>query len=263
MENKNQIKDFEDEFFKFYTKFKNHENFCLTRFSDGELYMLQERKIELSENRVMVEGIVDGNNGHPSFDKKIFDPNEQNEFKEQLLKSFLHVQNNYYIGISCRCCVGEENFNWQLEKLKDIPIENLTYSNVFLNSNYIKFRSLFFSEIRKRKAILICNEHANLKKCEWVQKDFRLKDNGYSDLTKIDYIRNYILENNINNQVFLFSASSFSNVAQRILFSEFPNNTYIDIGTTLSKEFEIQANRGYLNEYFNFGIKGNYKKCVW
>jgi predicted nucleic-acid-binding Zn-ribbon protein len=225
--------------------------------------MLQERKIELSEKRVMVEGIVDGKYGHPNYDKKIFNPKEHFEFKEQLLKSFLHVQHNYYIGISCRCCVGDENFNWQLNILKDTPIENLTYSNLFLNSNYIKFRSFFYTEIRNRKANLICNEHADLKNCEWVLKDFRIKDNGYTDLTQIDIIRNYIKENNINNQTFLFSASSFSNVAQKVLFSEFPNNTYIDIGTTLSKELQIPSDRGYLNEYKNFGIKGNYKTCVW
>ena len=44
------------------------------------------------------------------------------------------VNFNYFKGISCRCCVGEVNFNWQLENL-DGDKDNLTWANLLVNSN--------------------------------------------------------------------------------------------------------------------------------
>ena len=35
-------------------KIKNRENFAFTRFSDGELYILQNRKVQISEDKCFV-----------------------------------------------------------------------------------------------------------------------------------------------------------------------------------------------------------------
>lgn len=260
MEKIDRIKIFKDEFYYFLNKFKNEENFALLRFSDGELYMLQDRNIILDINRVSVEGICETNNGHKYYDKKTFNSDVHIDFKNKLMHSFLHRQENYYVGISCRCCVGNDNYNWQLEKLGG-DHNNLTWSNVLLNSNYPIFMEEFYPEIIKRGAYIICNEHADLNGLNWVKHSFRLGTDSFTNTNLIDEIDAYIKNNKLNNEVFLFSASAFSNVAQYELFKKYPNNTYIDIGTTLSYVFKIPSNRGYLNEYY--GNNRNYKTCIW
>lgn len=260
MEKINRIKIFKDEFYYFLNKFKKYENFALLRFSDGEMYMLQNRNIILDINRVSVQGICDTTNGHKYYDKKTFDSNIHIDFKNKLMESFLHRQENYYVGVSCRCCVGEHNYNWQIKKLGG-DHDNLTWSNVLLNSNYPLFMEEFYPEIINRGAYVICNEHADLSELSWIKNDFRIGTDAFSDLSVIDIISDYIENNKLVNEVFLFSASSFSNVAQYELFKKYPDNTYIDIGTTLSYDFKIPSSRGYLNEYY--GNNRNYKTCIW
>jgi len=54
--------------------------------------------------------------------------------------------------------------------------------------------------------------------------------------------------------VFLFSASSLSEVLIYELYKEFENNTYIDIGTTLHKHLNMELSRDYLKAYWNGGM---------
>ena len=89
-----------------------------------------------------------------------------------------------------------------------------------------------------------------------------IKTNDYTNLELIDSIKDDIKRDKIKNQVFLFSSSAFSNVAQYELAKLEPNNTYIDIGTTLSYELQIPSKRDYLLSYY--GLKKNdLKKCKW
>jgi len=256
-----RIKEFKSDFYYLLDKFKSKENFAFLRFSDGEMFMLQDKEIILSNKQVKVEGVVDAAGpGHPEYDAKNFDPQQHSVFRDYLITSFLHNQNNYFKGISCKCCVGDTNFNWQLENL-DGDHDNLTWANLLVNSNYPLFMKEFYPEIKTRGAYVICNEKADLSNLDWVKKDFRIKDNSFSNLSPILEIKDFIQQNSLVDQVFLFSASSFSNVAQYELFKEFPNNTYIDIGTTLSYEFKIPSKRGYLDQYYNNQqVTGN---CIW
>jgi len=254
-------KDFKSDFYFLLDKFKNKENFSFLRFSDGEMYMLQNKGIILKENQVKVDGIVNTRGpGHPTYDSKNFDPKIHSEFRDHLITSFLHDQKNYFKGISCKCCVGELNFNWQIENLGG-DSDDLTWANLLVNSNYPLFMTQFYPEIQNRGAYVICNEMANLLHLDWIKKDFRIGNNAFSDLSLIKTLKTFIKNNQIENQVFLFSASSFSNIAQYELFKEFPNNTYIDIGTTLSYEFKIPSKREYLDQYYNNQlVTGN---CIW
>lgn len=253
-------KIFKDEFYFFLDKFKKQEPFALLRFSDGEMYMLQDKKIILSPNQIMVEGVTNGTGGHPEHDKKTYDPVTQKDFRDALWDSFTHRQENYYVGISCRCCVGQGNFDWQIEALGG-DHDNLTWSNVLLNANYPLFMEDFYPEIQKRGAYVICNEKADLSGLDWVKGDFRIGTDAFSDMTPIESVENFIESQNIEGEVFLFSASAFSNVAQHKLFSKYPKNTYIDIGTTLSYEYKIPSRRGYLTEYH--AQNKRYKTCIW
>ena len=255
-------KFFDTEFDFFLNKFVTGENFNLLRFSDGELFMLQGKKISLGNFLVKINGKFSGIKKFPTYDHKTFNPKKDKIFLEKLSESFNYKSQEYYVGINCRCCVGEENYKWQFREHLKTDHNNLTWANVLINSNYPRFLNEFYPEIVKRGAILVCNVNAKLDNLNWVTKDFRIGNNAFSNLTLIDKIKEYIISNNIKNQIFLFSASAFSNVAQYELGKLFPENTYIDIGTSLSHVIGIPAEREYILDYFSGNIK-NLKKCTW
>jgi hypothetical protein len=241
-------KNFREEIYFFLDKIKSKENFAIPRYSDGEMFMLQRKSIHL---------------GYKNYDAKHFIPAKHEKFVKYLTEAFVHKQHNYYKGISCKCCVGEENLKWQLNLLpKD---DNLTWANVFLNANYPIFMKEVLPEIQKRGAVYICNNEADLSEQDWIFKDFRVSSNQafITDLHIIDEISEYIEENQITDTLFLFSASALSNLAIYELFKKHPNNTYLDIGTTIARMTGVPVNRRYLNEWHIRGEKGRYKTCIW
>ena len=256
----NRSKDFVDEFEFFLDKFKRKENFNLLRFSDGELFIMLKKSIRLGRIFVKVDGSIKGIMNHPEWDRKDFDPVKDYEFSESLIKSFKYRSSEYYVGRSCKCCVDEKLWDKETSILGS-DHDNITWSNILLNSNYPLFMDRFYPEIKKRKAFLICNEKANLSGHDWIIDTIKIKSNDFKNLEPINHIKKIIRDQNLKNQVFLFSASSFSNIAQYELAKFAPHNTYIDIGTTLSYELNIPAKRDYLKAYYEGGL--NIKKCVW
>jgi hypothetical protein len=67
---------------------------------------------------------------------------------------------------------------------------------------------------KNKKVIIVVNESANIKKLPFnVVKDFRVGTNSFiNDYPLIETIKNYIIENKIEDYLFLVSAASFSNL---------------------------------------------------
>ena len=131
------MKDFKAHFNFFKQKIVNKENFAFSRFSDGEMFILQNKELKLSENLIQM-GEVKQSGPYRKDDFKHFNPSEHKEFRDTLVKTFQHKQENYYKGISCSCCVGKENFDFQID-LHGGDDESLTWANLWVNSNYPLF----------------------------------------------------------------------------------------------------------------------------
>jgi hypothetical protein len=68
---------------------------------------------------------------------------------------------------------------------------------------------------------------------------------------------------NIENHLFLFSASTFTNLAIYELYQKYPNNTFIDIGTCLTPMMDMPTHRGYLEAFWGYGGGPDIQKiCV-
>lgn len=247
----------------FLQKLINNENFSFIRFSDGELFVLQNKKLQLNEQGTFVDDILCG----PVYGKedfKEFLPQHHQFFRQKLFESLKHVQKNYHVGLSCPCCVGMNNFvemkNWRNTK------DETTWANLFVNSNYPFFVSFIIPELRKKKLVLICNENADLSKSKLeLVKDFRIGRNAMiNNFDLHSEISKWITENNIENHVFLFSASSLTNITVYELFKKHSNNTYLDIGTTLNPLLGFPASRGYLQAYWTGRDHPDLQKvCIW
>ena len=245
------------------TKLKEKEPFAFTRFSDGEQYILDNEELKLDQNLIQI-GNHKQSGVYKQADFKHFDPTEHGYVRDLLMDSYLHKQPNYFKGIGCPCCNGNEYKNRQLDMLGG-DSDDLTWANLWVNGNYPTFISNVYPELYNHDCVMICHKDASVERLPFVKKDFRVGYNAMvNDLDTIDEIDNWITENNIEGWTFLFSASSFTNIAVYKLFQKHPNNTYIDIGTCLTPMMDMPTHRGYLEAYWGYkGGKDLQKICKW
>ena len=251
-------KDFREHFYYLLNKFKSKENFAFSRFSDGELRIMQNKELILANDYYKI-----GNNKVNSFyhpeDHKHFNPVKDQHIRLKLMEAYQHLQHNYHVGLSCRCCVGDTDFKEMINWYRGDPeSELLTWSNLWVNGNFPLFREHMLPEFSKRKIVYILNENGDINNLPFVVlKDFRVGNNCIVNNFGMEKeIIQWIEDNNIEDYVFLFSASSLSNMLIYELYKKYPNNTYIDIGTTLNDFLKLKGLRGYLNGT-------NRKICIW
>jgi len=258
------VKTFRGDLLKLYSLLKNKEDFAFTRFSDGEEFILKNNYLEINDSKV-IAGEQTFNKGYSNLDHKLFDPNKHQWFRERLFKSFMHTEKNYFKGICCSCCVGEERHKWFRDILNED--ENLTWANLLVNFNYDAFLHLFIPEFKLRNVILICNKTADISNLPFkVIKDFRVGDNcNINNISIVDEIKLYYKNNNIQNTILLSSASSLSNIIIYELYKEFKNNTYINIGTTLNHLLKLSIDRDYLlaRHQFHQEYGLSHRNCIW
>lgn len=241
------MKNFEDDFYKFLSKIKLNKYFSLSRWGDGELSILDGKFIDLREK------------GDGEFR---FDPNldEYTELRKKLFLSYNYNDDDYYIGIACPCCVGNEKFQYMKEKSNQDD-EHLTWANLFVNGNYSKTVNEFIPELNNHIVNLVVNKNSklnnlpfNINKVWYIDKD-AWKDNYYL----IDEIKKYIFDNNVKNEIFLFAAGPLANILTYELWVFCSkNNTYIDIGSILDPYLQLKLTRGYL-----LGANTLNKICIW
>jgi hypothetical protein len=257
------MKNFEDDFYRLLKLLKIREPFAFNRFSDGELYILQNKELILDAQQVKVgHNITEGI--YKSEDFKRFHPEKHSFYRDRLVDAFKFKKRNYFKGLSCRCCVGDESFQWQLDFHGEYD-RNFTWANLFVNGNYAKFIHEMYPVFNEYKTVFVCNENADLSVLPFLVNDFRVGYNAMvQDYGLIEGIKSWINENNIKGHLFLFSASSFSKMAIHQLYEFCDRNTYIDVGTTLNPFMDMRIDRTYLKSFW-LGAKGSdiSKICIW
>jgi len=253
-----ESKTFRGDFFKILDKFKSRESFAFLRFSDGELRLLQGKELVLAANYNKIGKRVRKSH-YVEEDFKNVNPTDHPHVYKKLLEAYLHKQHNYYVGLSCRCCVGNRDFKWMVN-LYGGEDEFLTWSNLVVNANYPLFRQHFIPELQKRRVVFVLNKSADLSGLPFkVVKDFRIGTNCIvNDFDKWEEVGDWIREYSVHDHVFLFSASSLSNIMTYELYKRYPYNTYMDIGTTFNQDMNMKSVRSY-----QVGGKYAKKVCVW
>lgn len=219
---------FTDDFEFFKNKILNGENFAFTRYADGEKMILDN--INISHGTQAYD-----------IDKWRFENNKV--FSNDLKSTCNHREQNYFHAISCKCCDpdGEQYYR----KLFDN--HNITFSNLFINANYLKFIS--FIKSLKRDVVFIAN-----KECKTADYPFNIIQKipiendcvNWYEKNKILILK--VLENlskKYNNKLFFISAGPLSEIIIHHLYINNPNNTYIDIGSSLDIYTHKKITRPY------------------
>lgn len=240
------MKTFDGDFNIFLNKIKNNEHFSLSRWGDGELTIIENNFIDIRSK------------GNGEFK---YDPNDTSYFisRELLINSYKYKADNYYIGIACPCCVGYEKYNY-MKLISGQDEKNLTWANIFVNSNYKKTIDELIPELNNHDVYLIINNSSKLNNLTFnpIGVSYIGTDAWINDINVIDKIIRYINENNIKNTLFLFAAGPLANIATHLLWLNNQNNTYIDIGSILDQYLDLKITRGY-----QLGRPTLNKTCIW
>jgi hypothetical protein len=242
------MKNFKTDFNKFHDMIKNHKPFAISRNNDGEMIILFDEFIDLRQ-KLNGEFIYDPKQVHHKF------------FRQKLLESAQYKASNYYVGIACRCCVGEEK-HLKLKILTGQDEEHLTWGNIFVNSNYPLYQEKILPVFNDYNVVMVVNHKAityDLPFKNKIVKTFGVGTNAWmQDYKLVDEMKKYIEDNKIENHLFLFCAGPFSNILILECFKSSPNNIYLDAGSTLDNYMSLGATRGYLR-----GAETLNKVCVW
>lgn len=238
------MKKFDLEFDKMVARLKKGDPFSFSRFGDGELNVI--KKIKTHIHTIIGSEVL--------YDIK----NKNHACKsDELLKALQYQAHNYFVGVSCACCIGESLHKEYIQISKQ-PNENLTFATLFVNANYNQFLTEFLPNIKE--AVLIANLAAQTKNLPFkVKQRFNVGQNAWVNYEPtLQSIETYITTNKINGQIFVFCAGIASCLLIYHLHKKYPQNTYIDLGSTLDVLMGIGKTRRYLK-----GQETINKTCKW
>jgi hypothetical protein len=258
------MKTFTSHFDLIKSNLENNKHFAFIRFSDGELFILQNKRLELNENHFIIGDQV-GGGWYNKEEQKQFLPDKHQFFREKLIESLKYNEPNFYRGICTQPDCDNETFKWMVD-LAGGDSETLTWAALMINGNYERYLKEIVPIFSSKDIILIVNEGANINNLPFkVKKDFRVGTNCLiNNYDLIDEIEKYVIDNDIKDHLFLVSAATLSNLIIHRLHKLSKDNSYLEIGSSLNpimdmvgwkgsraylREFWMNENRHYLNMY--------------
>lgn len=216
----------------------NNIPFSITRFGDGERFIME---------------------GNPVGNGEFHFNNDDSKLQQELIQSFQLNQKNYFVGVPCPCCQPKERCDW-MKRSTYLPDEKLTWANIFVNGNFEYFNNTIVPSIAKYSKIVFVGrgtpDNLPFKVTKFFQTSVDAHKNSRHLLTDI---AQYINEDNIKNGIFLISSGPFANIMCAKLYSQYPDNTFIDIGSVFDSHQGLGITRGYLNP----NNSNSKKMCIW
>lgn len=229
------MKDFEQELYRIFELFKKGSPFSFSKYADGEWAIINKKFINNNEFEIT--------------------PKTSDFYRIKLIESFRFQDPNYHVGISCPCCQGDEAY--KMAVFSEQKLTNLTFANIFVNSNYNIYKETFIKEFSNYDIHLIANKNSKIENLPFkIEKFYPIGFSAWiNDYSLIEEINN----NNLSNKLFLFCAGPFGNLLAHQLFQHNKNNIYLDIGSTLNVWLQSE---GFKREYYNNGYYSKLK-CKW
>ena len=236
-----------------FEKIKHKKPFCFVRFSDGEMEVIRNRFLKIREGETHFRGKV-FKNKFSEFDSKEFNPEINNDIREDLLISAIRKMNDYFKGLPHK----------RFKKDRDLIVtihggldKHITFADLLINSNYYFFRKNMVPEFENYKDIfLIANYRSNPISILENAKLIKIPDNFFSDYQNVKKNTIKQLLEIPSGSLVLSSASSLSNVIGCNLFYTRKDVTFIDVGTAINDLIGLDSiTRSYHETYFSKGLK--------
>lgn len=228
------MEKFNVDFEKFWFMIEKGENFTFTRYADGEVMLMNGNAV----GSVTQASIVD----------KWSAPLGLTKVGKELIESLNHIEENYYYAISSLTDnLGDYNFLKQNIKQNE---DKLTFVNLWINSNYQKTIEKY--SLLKRPVHLICNYKARRENFPFTVASITPFPN---DCVKFweengDFFISELLEiyKDKTNELFFISCGPVSEIIIDKLYTANPNNTYIDVGSSIDEFVHGYKTRPYMDK---------------
>ncbi len=216
---------------KFIGKIETNERFVFIRFSDGELEILRGSRLILGESGI-VWSRGTSSFKYPIYDHKDFDPERDKALKEALIASARHQSAEYFKGIPTKHNGDEDARNLMIQ-LNGGTDQNLTFSDLWINSNYRLFLRNVFPLLQSRPVTLVANHRARPENVSDQWNLYPIPDGAFQDHQRI--VREAIehIKMLAPGTIVLSSASSISNLIGHQVSLQNWDVTFIDIGTAI------------------------------
>ena len=230
----------------FIEKIKYQVPFVFVRFSDGETEILLGNKLSIMPGKTFFRGKHQPNN-FPVYDSKNFDPNIHSKIREHLILSAFYKSNNYFKGVP-----GLHNRMFKERRLlfamNSFTDHNLTFSDLFVNSNFEKFEQELVPLLLKSKPYLVANYRA-VPTFECIHVP--IPDDFFGDFDRVFNDIFLRLKSIPANSLVISAASSLSNILGFQLNKVRPDLTFIDIGTSLNKHLSLNTKSRLYYDYYD------------
>lgn len=228
------MEKFNSDFEFFWTLINERKNFAFTRYADGEVMLMQGNAV--------------GEMTQASKIDKWSAPLGLTKVGEELLKTLNHTEDNYYYAISS---VTDKlsDYNFLKNNIKQTE-DKLTFVNLWINSNYQKTIEQY--NLLKRPVHLICNYKAKKENFPFTIASITPFPN---DCVKFweengEYFINELLETykDKTDELFFISCGPVSEIIIDKLYTANPNNTYIDVGSSIDEFVHGYKTRPYMDK---------------
>jgi hypothetical protein len=212
-----------------YETIKAKENISFSKFCDGEWAVLLNKKINNKEFW--------------------FDPdNQKDQFKRKaLMDSFRYKNDRYFVGITCVKVFGLHTHK-SMKQLCGQSEDHLTWADIWVNSNYPSYVKNVVPLFNERPVVIFCNENGKIGNLPFNPKMvFPLKHNAWEYNWNLIEEAKSFLSTGIKDHIFLFCCGPFGNILCHQLTEYEPNNTYLDIGSTLNPYLQ---SAGFERDYY-------------
>jgi hypothetical protein len=223
---------FEKDFEYFWDLIEKNINFSYVRYADGEVLLMRGNEV----GKVSQAFITD----------KWYSPNTLTKVGRELLETLEHTENNFYYAIS--------GINDSIDDYKflrsNIPQkeENITFANLWINNNYQKMKNKLLN--LKREVILICNHSASKENFPFAVEDITpFPDDciNFWDKHGDDFLKNIVKKyGNFKNKLFFISCGPISEIIIHELYKNNPENSYIDVGSSIDEFVHGRPTRPYM-----------------
>lgn len=193
----------------------NNEHISFSKFCDGEWAVISNQAINNKEFW--------------------FDPNnEKDQLKRHaLIEAFQYRNDRYFVGITCVGVFGID-IHRKMVSLSNQTQDHLTWADLWVNSNYNYYLQNIVPVYNQRPIVLFCNRNAKIKDLPFVPYLHVPVDNNAWEYNWDILDTSLKIARSLKDMVFLFCCGPFGNILCHKLTETNPNNTYLDIGSTLN-----------------------------
>lgn len=226
---------------RFIGKLTANERFIFIRFSDGEMEILRGSRLTLSDSGV-IWSRGESTFQYPAYDHKDFDPERDKSLMAALTSSAKHKAPEYFKGISS-AHNGDTDATRLMIELNGGSERNLTFSDLWINSNYKYFLDQALPVLKARPVTFIANFRTKPEKISDLWSLISIPDGAFQNYAQL--VARIIEQIKLlpHGTVVLSSASSISNLIGHQISLLRIDVTFIDIGTALHEQLGLTDSR--------------------